>query len=124
MPAALPIPVARDKHGAYELSTTDDLHVLHELTGWALERGIQLEGLVSDNQKTIGPLLDSLQQILATLNANQQSLDQGLALLGPFYRVFNNSIGNGRWFDNYICNLSPNGVLGLVGLNSDSGKCS
>ena len=29
---------------------------------------IQLEGLVSDNQKTIGPLLNSLEQILATLN--------------------------------------------------------
>ena len=72
---------------------------------------IELEGLVSDNQKTIGPLLDSLQQILATLNANQASLDQGLALLGPFYRVFTNTIGNGRWFDNYICNFSAVGIV-------------
>jgi phospholipid/cholesterol/gamma-HCH transport system substrate-binding protein len=97
---------------------------IHELLLNTTALSIQLEGLVSDNQKTIGPLLDGLEQILATLNANQQSLDQGLALLGPFYRVFNNTIGNGRWFDNYICNLSVNGVLGLVGLNSDSGKCS
>ena len=56
--------------------------------------------------------------------ANQDNLDQGLALLGPFYRVFNNTIGNGRWFDNYICNLSPSGVLGILGLQNDTGKCS
>lgn len=97
---------------------------IHELLINTTALSLQLEGLVGDNQKTIGPLLDGLQQILATLNANQQSLDQGLALLGPFYRVFNNTIGNGRWFDNYICNLSANGILGIVGLNSDTGKCS
>ena len=97
---------------------------IHQLLINTTALSIQLEGLVSDNQKTIGPLLDSLQQILATLNANQASLDQGLALLGPFYRVFNNTIGNGRWFDNYICNLSANGILGMLGLNSDSGRCS
>jgi len=97
---------------------------IHQLLINTSALSIQLEGLVSDNQKTIGPLLDSLEQILATLQANQSSLDQGLALLGPFYRVFNNTIGNGRWFDNYICNLSVNGILGLVGLNSDTGKCS
>jgi len=97
---------------------------IHELLINTSALAIQLEGLVSDNQKTIGPLLDSLQKILKLLNDNQQSLDQGLALLGPFYRVFNNTIGNGRWFDNYICNLSPNGIIGILGLNSDSGKCS
>jgi ABC-2 type transport system ATP-binding protein len=46
-PAALPVPVTRDNRGAYELSTTDDLRVLHDLTGWALEHGVALEGLVA-----------------------------------------------------------------------------
>jgi phospholipid/cholesterol/gamma-HCH transport system substrate-binding protein len=71
----------------------------------------QLQGLVSDNQHTIGPLLANLDKILTLLNNNQDSLDRGIALLGPFYRLFNNVIGNGRWFDNYIQNLSANGVL-------------
>jgi phospholipid/cholesterol/gamma-HCH transport system substrate-binding protein len=97
---------------------------IHELLVNTTALSIQLEGLVSDNQKTIGPLLDNLGKILKLLNDNQASLDQGLALLGPFYRVFNNTIGNGRWFDNYICNISPNGILGLIGLSSDSGTCS
>ncbi|MCZ4500313.1 MAG: Phospholipid/cholesterol/gamma-HCH transport system substrate-binding protein [Marmoricola sp.] len=97
---------------------------IHELLIETSALSIQLEGLVSDNQKTIGPLLDNLQQVLKLLNDNQASLDQGLALLGPFYRVFNNTIGNGRWFDNYICNLSVAGILGLVGLSGDSGTCT
>ncbi|WP_375484250.1 MCE family protein [uncultured Jatrophihabitans sp.] len=76
----------------------------------------QLRGLVSDNQKTMGPLLNQLDDVLKTLQSNQDSLDRGLSLLGPFYRVFNNVVGNGNWFDNYIQNLSPTGVLGLVGI--------
>jgi phospholipid/cholesterol/gamma-HCH transport system substrate-binding protein len=74
----------------------------------------QLRGLVADNQKTIGPLLNSLDKVLTLLNNNQENLDRGLALLGPFYRVFNNVIGNGRWFDNYIQNLSVCGIFSLA----------
>ena len=88
---------------------------------------LQLEGLVHDNQKTIGPLLDQVNKVLNLLNDNQENLDRGLALLGPFYRVFNNTIGNGRWFDTYICNFS---VAGTLSNSTDStspagaGSCS
>jgi phospholipid/cholesterol/gamma-HCH transport system substrate-binding protein len=82
----------------------------------------QLRGLVSDNQKTIGPLLNSLDKILTLLQNNEDSLDRGLSLLGPFYRVFNNVIGNGRWFDNYIQNLSVCGIFG-VALGLGEGSC-
>jgi phospholipid/cholesterol/gamma-HCH transport system substrate-binding protein len=75
----------------------------------------QLSGLVADNQKTIGPMLDNLGNVLSLLQANQDSLDRGLALLAPFYRVFNNTIGNGRWFDNYIQNFNAVGIIGLIG---------
>jgi phospholipid/cholesterol/gamma-HCH transport system substrate-binding protein len=74
----------------------------------------QLRGLVADNQKTIGPLLNSLDKILTLLRNNEDSLNRGVSLLGPLYRVFNNAVGNGHWFDNYIQNLSPCGVLGLA----------
>jgi phospholipid/cholesterol/gamma-HCH transport system substrate-binding protein len=84
---------------------------IHSLLVNTSTLSVQLEGLVSDNQKTIGPLLNQLEKVLKLLNDNQDSLDRGLALLGPFYRVFNNTIGNGRWFDNYICNFSVAGVL-------------
>ena len=39
------------------------------------------------------------------LQRNQDSLAQGIAKFAPFIRVFTNTIGNGRWFDNYICGL-------------------
>jgi phospholipid/cholesterol/gamma-HCH transport system substrate-binding protein len=84
---------------------------IHSLLVNTTTLSLQLEGLVHDNQKTIGPLLNSLDQILTMLNRNQETLDRGLSLLGPFYRVFTNSIGNGRWFDNYICNFSVAGAL-------------
>lgn len=87
----------------------------------------QLRGLVSDNQKTLGPLLDQLGGVVKILQNNQDNIDRGLALLGPFYRVFNNVVGNGRWFDNYIQNLSPTGVLCLAGIQQApvaKGLCS
>lgn len=74
----------------------------------------QLEGLVHDNQKTLKPLLQQLNNLFGLLNRNQETLDRGIALLGPFYRVFNNVIGNGRWFDNYVQNLSAPGLVGLL----------
>jgi phospholipid/cholesterol/gamma-HCH transport system substrate-binding protein len=80
----------------------------------------QLSGLVHDNEKTIGPLLDSLDKVLTLLKNNEDSLDRGISLLGPFYRVFNNVIGNGRWFDNYIQNLS---VCGLISIALKTGTC-
>ena len=97
---------------------------IHSLLLNTTTLSIQLEGLVDDNQKTIGPLLDQVHDVLTLLQNNQDSLDRGIQLLAPFYRVFNNTIGNGRWFDNYICNLSVSGVLGLLDLANDSGTCS
>ena len=100
---------------------------IHNLLINTTALSLQLQGLVKDNTKTIGPLLDQLSSILTLLNKNEATLDRGLALLGPFYRVFNNTIGNGRWFDNYICNFSVAGVLSL-GATSESpsgtGACS
>jgi len=87
---------------------------IHSLLVNTTTLSTQLQGLVADNQKTLGPLLDQLHSLLTLLQKNQDSLDRGLALLGPFYRVFNNTLGNGRWFDNYIQNFSAGGVVGLL----------
>ncbi|RJQ79143.1 MCE family protein [Amycolatopsis panacis] len=71
----------------------------------------QLQGLVDDNDKQLGPVLTQLDQLTSMLQRNQDSLAQGIAKFAPFIRVFNNTIGTGRWFDNYICGL----VLPSVG---------
>ena len=52
--------------------------------------------------------------MLNILEKNLDNIDRGLALLGPFYRVFANTLSNGRWFDTYIQNLSAAGMLGTM----------
>ena len=67
----------------------------------------QLRGLVADNRATLGPTLDKLNGVLTTLQENSANLENGIRLFAPFVRVFANVVGNGRWFDAYICNLDP-----------------
>jgi phospholipid/cholesterol/gamma-HCH transport system substrate-binding protein len=73
----------------------------------------ELTGLVTDNQQQLGPVLTSLDQLTGMLQRNQDSLAKGIRNMAPFVRLFNNAVGNGRWFDNYICGLLPP-VLGPV----------
>jgi ABC-2 type transport system ATP-binding protein len=47
-PASLPVEVGRDIHGYCELTTDDDIRVLHSLTGWSIKYDVALEGLVSN----------------------------------------------------------------------------
>ena len=71
----------------------------------------QLSGLVNDDSATLGPTLSSLSQVTAALQANQASLARALALAGPYYRLLGNTLGNGRWFDAYLCGLVPRSYL-------------
>lgn len=67
----------------------------------------QLKGLVADNNTQLGPTLTRLDQVTAVLHRNQENLDKGLALIGPYYRLLDNALGNGRWIDTYLCGLVP-----------------
>ncbi|SFR29962.1 phospholipid/cholesterol/gamma-HCH transport system substrate-binding protein [Lentzea waywayandensis] len=80
----------------------------------------ELSGLVNDNQNQLKPALEQLGRVTTILERNQENLDRSLALMAPFYRVFANTLGNGRWFDTYICGLLPPSVnLGVVGFNEE-----
>lgn len=83
----------------------------------------QLSGLVTDNQSQLKPALDQLNQVTTVLADNQDNLNQALASLAPFVRVFNNTIGTGRWFDGYICGLLPPSQT-TAGLEINPGGCS
>lgn len=76
------------------------------LTG-TQELSKELSGLVTDNQKQLGPVLTSLDQLTGMLQRNQDALGQGIKNMAPFVRLFNNAVGNGHWFDNYLCGLLP-----------------
>ncbi|OXM73975.1 MULTISPECIES: MCE family protein [Amycolatopsis] len=86
------------------------------LTG-AQELSRQLQGLVSDNDAQLTPVLTSLDQLTAMLQRNQDNLAQGIARFAPYIRVFTNTVGNGHWFDNYICGL----ILPSIGPLNEEG---
>ncbi|MBN9796871.1 MCE family protein [Pseudonocardia alni] len=68
---------------------------------------IQLRGLVADNQAQLRPALETLDRVLAVLEENRDNLGEILDKEAVFIRVFGNALGNGRWFDNYLCGLLP-----------------
>lgn len=63
----------------------------------------QLNGLVDDNAKQLGPVLKDLDKLTNLLHRNRKALGEGIEAFAPFVRQFNNVLGNGRWFDNYLC---------------------
>jgi phospholipid/cholesterol/gamma-HCH transport system substrate-binding protein len=68
---------------------------------------LQLRGLVADNSRQLRPALEQLDRVAAVLQRNQHNLDRALQLAPVFIRLFTNTLGNGRWFDNYVCGLLP-----------------
>ncbi|MGC5531192.1 MCE family protein [Streptomyces sp. SR-10] len=86
----------------------DSIHLL--LTG-TRDLGTQLTGLVRDNDKQLGPTLRSLGRVTAVLVKNRKSLDKVLAMTGSYSRLIGNTLGSGRWFDNYVCGVVPKNYL-------------
>ena len=70
----------------------------------------ELSGLVDDNAAQLGPTLQQLEKVTGMLERNQQNLDQSIQKFEPFTRLFSNVLGNGRWFDTYMCGLLPPAV--------------
>ncbi|MGW2116466.1 MCE family protein [Streptomyces zhihengii] len=86
----------------------DAIHAL--LTG-TRSLSTELSGVVDDNDKQLKPTLDALGKVTAVLLKNRKSLDATLKLAGPYYRLVGNTLGNGRWFDTYVCGLVPRNYL-------------
>ncbi|GGZ22776.1 MCE family protein [Streptomyces nitrosporeus] len=86
----------------------DSIHLL--LTG-TRDLGTQLTGLVSDNDKQLKPTLDALSRVTGVLVKNRKSLDKVLSMAGTYNRLVGNTLGNGRWFDNYVCGVVPKNYL-------------
>jgi phospholipid/cholesterol/gamma-HCH transport system substrate-binding protein len=72
----------------------------------------QLSGLVADNQAQLRPTLETLDRVVAVLQRNQDNLAETLQNEATYVRLFSNAVGNGRWFDNYICGLLPAPSIG------------
>ncbi|MEV4144479.1 MCE family protein [Amycolatopsis sp. NPDC049691] len=78
----------------------------------------QISGLVKDNQAQIQPALDNLGKVTRLLADNKEKLGASIAGLAPYIRLFTNLVGNGHWFDAYVCGLLPPTVdLGFLAVN-------
>lgn len=73
--------------------------------------GRELNGIVADNDRQLGPTLTALSRVTTVLAENKGKLDKTLSLLGPYYRLVGNTLGNGRWFDSYLCGVVPRTYL-------------
>ena len=88
---------------------------VHDLLVATSQLSRELTLLVRQTRADLKPALDHLDNVLDTLNKNQENLDNSLRLMAPFYRVFANTLGTGPWFDTYIQNLPPTPALGGQG---------
>jgi phospholipid/cholesterol/gamma-HCH transport system substrate-binding protein len=91
---------------------------VHALLTGTTNLANELRGLVADNQAQLQPTLDDLDKVTSILAKNQQNLSESLHSLAPYVRMFNNVVGNGRWFEGYICGLLPPTTdLGIFDIN-------
>ncbi|MFI1919060.1 MCE family protein [Nocardia sp. NPDC020380] len=75
----------------------------------------QLSALVKDNEEQIGPALTNLNKTIDILNNHQADISKTLTLAAPFYGLYSNVLGNGRWFDAVITNLIPPALPDIPG---------
>jgi phospholipid/cholesterol/gamma-HCH transport system substrate-binding protein len=95
--------------------------VIHNLLIHTTALAKQLKGLVADNERVIGPALSQLNGTLSILRANQTNLDETLHLAAPFIRDFADTLGNGRWFETVLYNLTN--AIGCVKVNGAALPC-
>jgi phospholipid/cholesterol/gamma-HCH transport system substrate-binding protein len=96
---------ALDKHRA----------AVHNLLRSTSQLSVELTKLVRQSRADLKPALTHLNTVVGVLNKDADQIDQSIRLLGPFYRVFANTLGNGPWFDTYIQNIPPVPQLPKVG---------
>jgi len=83
---------------------------IHRLLTTTTELSEQLTALVRENRADLAPALESLRGVSAMLRKNQANLDKSIPRMAAFVRLFANNLGNGRWFDTYVYNLTnPSG---------------
>jgi phospholipid/cholesterol/gamma-HCH transport system substrate-binding protein len=90
----------------------DAIHTLFTNTSAMAQ---QVTALVRENRAQLKPALDQLTKVLAVLEKHEKDLSDTIAAMAPFTRLFSNVLGNGRWFDTYIHNMTSPAGLPKVG---------
>ena len=80
---------------------------VHDVLRSTSQLSLELTRLVKQSRTDLKPALTHLGAVIDVLEKNSDNIDQSIRLMGPFYRVFANTLGNGPWFDTYIQNMPP-----------------
>ncbi|WP_067700057.1 MCE family protein [Nocardia jejuensis] len=88
---------------------------ISQLLSGAKTVAAELTALVQDNEAQIGPALTDLNKTIDILNSHQADISKTLTLAAPFYGLYSNVLGNGRWFDAVITNLIPPALPDIPG---------
>ncbi|AIY16213.1 MCE family protein [Pimelobacter simplex] len=80
---------------------------IHRLLVSTSTLSTKLTGLIRESRADLKPALDHLDSVLQVIKKNENNLEDSIATMAPFYRVFASTLGNGPWFDTYIFNLPP-----------------
>lgn len=80
---------------------------IHDLLTGSQRLAAQLSGLVADNKDQLGGALSQFGQVTDILQRQNDNLAKSLDLAAPYFRMVNNTVGNGRWVDSYLCGLVP-----------------
>jgi phospholipid/cholesterol/gamma-HCH transport system substrate-binding protein len=84
---------------------------IHQLLVTTVTLSEQLIALTRENRATLRPALERLHNVVLVLKANQNNIDKAIPRLAAFTRIFANNLGNGRWFDTLVQNLTaPVGI--------------
>ncbi|HEY2202887.1 MAG TPA: MCE family protein [Pseudonocardia sp.] len=67
----------------------------------------QLDGLVTDNERQLGPALDQLRGVLDLLNRNDRNLAASIQGLNTYAGSLGEAVGGGPWFFASVQNLPP-----------------
>ncbi|MGH3383937.1 MAG: MCE family protein [Nocardioidaceae bacterium] len=78
---------------------------VHQLLVSTKQLSQELSALIDQSRADLKPALENLDRVVDVLVKNQENLDESLRRMGPFYRVFANTLGNGPWFDVFVQNL-------------------
>ncbi|WP_162834578.1 MCE family protein [Amycolatopsis circi] len=90
---------------------------IQALLAGARQLGVEVSGLVADNDRELGPVLTQLDRLTAMLERNRAALGEGILKMAPLVRFAANLTGNGRWIDGYLCGL----ILPAIGPLNENG---
>ena len=93
----------------------DQRAVIHDLLVNTADLASQLTALVNENRAALSPALDDLHSVLNILEKHRDDLDTAIHELAPFVRNFDNTLGNGHFFDNFIADLPPGAFPAVQG---------